>query len=172
MNRLIRALAVLAVAYPLTAAAEPLPKPVSDMSCLVGEWKGSGIIAMGKDKAKVDATWSCKRTSLEYGVGCSLVVTGIPGLVRYEETDLFGYEPNTNLYHWFSVTNSGETHDHVAQLPTGNTVRFTFNGTQGGKPYKEVIDLTFDADGKSLTGRSESFAGGASTSVLQLSLKK
>ena len=42
---------------PLVAAADPLPKPVAGMECLVGSWKGSGTVAMGKDKAKIDATW-------------------------------------------------------------------------------------------------------------------
>lgn len=155
-----------------SAAAEPLPKPVAEMDCVVGAWKGGGTLTMGKDKAKIDATWTCKRTSSEFGVLCTFHVTGIPGVASYDETDLMGYEPNTNTYHWYSVTNAGETHDHVAKVPSGNTIQFVFTGTQEGKPLKEVIELSFGADKKSLAGRAETFVGGASASVMDLKLRK
>ena len=28
-------------------------------------------------------------------------------MAAYDETDLMGYEPNTNTYHWYSVTSAG-----------------------------------------------------------------
>jgi len=127
---------------------------------------------MGKDKAKVDLTWTCARTSGQHGVLCKLAVTGIPGLAVYEETDLFGYEPNSSTYHWFSVTNGGETHDHVAKAPAGNKVQFVYTGTQEGKPFKEVIDMEFAKDAKTIAIRAETFVAGASTSVFDLKAKK
>ena len=173
MKSFVKLVAAATLVLPVAAgAAESLPKPVSEMECLVGNWKGGGSMTMGKDKAKVDATWNCKRTSAKFGVLCTLRLTGIPGVASYDETDLFGYEPNTNTYHWYSVTNAGETHDHLAKAPAGNTIQFVFNGTQEGKPFKEVIDLSFAKDGKSVTGRGETFAAGVSTSVLELSLRK
>lgn len=173
MKTFAKLTAVLTLAVPVAAAAaDPLPKPVADMECLVGSWKGAGTIAMGKDKAKIDATWNCKRTSAKFGVMCTFHVTGIPGVAAYEETDLMGYEPNTNTYHWYSVTNAGETHDHVAKIPEGNDIQFVFTGTQEGKSFKEVIDLSFAGDSKSITGRAETFVGGASSSVMDLILRK
>ena len=169
----MKTLKILATLAALTApAAAELPKPIADMECLVGTWKGTGNLTMGKDKAKVDFTWTCARTSAEHGVLCKLELTGIPGVASYEETDLFGYEPNTSTYHWFSVTNAGETHDHVAKAPAGNKVQFVYTGTQEGKPFKEVIDMDFAKDAKSMTVRAETFAGSASTSVLDLKAKK
>src|SRR5947207_15603111 len=112
MKPFIKVIAALSVAVPITAAADPLPKAVSDMECLVGSWKGGGSLTMGKDKAKVNATWTCTRTSAEFGVSCTFRVTGIPGVAVYEETDLMGYEPNTNLHTWFSVTNAGADPAH------------------------------------------------------------
>ena len=168
--KLLATLTVLAT----PAVAETLPKPIADMECLVGTWKGSGTAAMGKDKAKVDITWDCTRTSGGHGVTCKAKITGIPGLAVYEETDLFGYEPGTSTYHWFSVTNGGETHDHVAQAQAsaGNKLRFVHTGTQDGKPFKEVIDMEFGKDAKTLAVRSETFLAGGSTSVLDLKAKK
>jgi hypothetical protein len=162
---LIPLLSAFALADP--AVADPLPKPVSEMECLVGNWKMTGTFAVGADKAKIDATWSCKRTSSQYGVLCNLRITGIPGVPVYTETDLFGYEPNTNTYHWFSVTSAGETHDHVAKVPDGNKVQFVFTGTQEGKPLREVIDLEFGKDKKSLQLKGETFVDGRSVSVIE-----
>jgi len=172
MNKIFTAFASLLVSVPLVAGAEPLPKPVGDMECLVGAWKGGGSLVAGKDKAKLEATWTCQRTSAAFGVLCTFHVTGIPGLAAYDETDLMGYEPNTNTYHWYSVTNAGETHDHVAKPSDKSTIRFVFNGSQQGKPFKEVIDLAFAADKKSLSGRAETFAAGVSTSIMNLDLSK
>ena len=174
MKKLAKLSLVLALAAPLFGlprnvnAGEGLPKPVADMECLVGQWAGPGTVVSGKDTAKINATWTCKRTSAQFGVRCSFQVTGIPGVAAYDETDLMGYEPNSNLYHWYSVTNAGETHDHVANVPTGNAIQFVFNGTQEGKPFKEVIDLTFSKDEKNVRGRAETFVAGTSTSVMQL----
>jgi hypothetical protein len=165
-------LLILAALLPLTASAEPLPKPVEGMECLIGTWKGGGTVSMGKDKAKIDATWSCSRVSQKWGVLCTFHVTGIPGMASYDETDLMGYESNTNTYHWYSVTNAGETHDHVAQASDGYQHQFVFTGTQEGKPFREVIDLDMAKDSRSLAGRAETFVAGASTSVLDIKLKK
>ena len=148
------------------------------MSCLVGNWKGTASMTMGGQKADgVKLTWMCKRTSSEWGVSCTALMTGIPGVDRYEETDLFGFEPGTGKYHWFSVTNAGETHDHVSTLIKGETLQFVHTGTQDGKPFKEVIDMTFKGQGKGKDSamfdlRSESFLDGKSVAVLQGSAHK
>src|SRR5947208_2583330 len=155
MKNSILVAALALVALPTLAVADPLPKKVADMECLVGSWKGSGTMTMGKDKANIDVTWQCKRTSAQYGVLCGATFKGIPGLASYEETDLFGYDASTDTYHWYAVTNGGEVHDHVAKPPQGSKIQFVFNGVQEGKPFKEVIDLDFGKDSKSLSVRSE-----------------
>jgi hypothetical protein len=171
MKNSLKVIGLVLVAAPALAAA-PVPKQVSDMDCLVGSWKGVGSLKMGKDKASINATWECKRTSSQYGVLCTFHVTGIPGVGSYDETDLMGYEPNSDTYHWYSVTNAGETHDHVAKPSASNQIQFVYNGTQDGKPFKEVIDLSFSKDGKTMTGTCEAFSAGVSQSVMALSLKK
>jgi hypothetical protein len=172
VNNPAKLAAALVLSLPLTAAAaEALPKPVADMQCLVGQWKGGGSMVMGKDAAKISVSWTCRRSAAQFGVSCSFRATGIPGVASYEATDLMGYEPNSNTYHWYTVTNAGETHDHVAQLASG-PLQFVFNGTQEGKPLKEVIELNFSSDSKRVSGRAETFVAGASVSVMQLELHK
>jgi hypothetical protein len=159
------------------ASADSLPKEVENMDCLLGNWKGSGTMQMGKDKAKLDATYTCKKTGGDFGILCNLRITGIPGMAAYEETDLMGYEPNTKTYHWFSVTNAGETHDHAAPYTESNKIRFTYNGKQEGKPFKEIADWEFSGGSKTekpnaVKVRGETFVGNASTSVIELAMKK
>ncbi len=156
------------------ARAEDLPKPIADLERFVGAWKATGSMTMGKDTAKVTATWACKRISAKAGVLCSLELKGIPGLPVYAETDLFGFEPNSNTYHWFSVTNAGETHDHVGKVAgiDESKLQYVYTGTQEGKPFKEVIDVTFEAGNKGLALRAETFVAGASTSVFDMKAKK
>ena len=50
-------------------------------------------------------------------------------------------------------------------------VQFT-TGTLEGKPFKEVVDMTFDASGKRLAIRAETFAAGVSTSTFDSKLRK
>ena len=163
---------IATVGFVSIAAADDMAKPVQDMECLVGKWTATGTMTMGKDSAKVSLTWDCKRISAKAGVGCTATMKGVPGMAVYAETDLFGYEPGTNKYHWYAVTNAGETHDHVADVPTGNKIQFVHSGTQEGKPFKEVVDMDFAKDGKSFTLRAETFLANASTSVFDVKAKK
>ncbi len=170
-NTLKLSLTTLLLATPITANAE-LPKPVANLERMLGTWKGAGTLAIGADTAKLGTTLTCKRTSAQFGMLCAFRVTGVPGMKVYEETDLFGYEPNSGTYHWFSVTNAGETHDHVAKTTAGDKLEFVYTGTQEGKPLKEVIELTFAKDGKAMTVRGETFVAGASASIIEVKLRK
>jgi len=145
---------VLVALIPAAAAADGVPKPVTNLERFVGTWTGSGTMAMGKDKQKVDFATTCKRTSAQYGVLCTTKIAGI------EETDLFGYEPNSNTYHWYAVTASGETHDHVAKAADGDKLSYVYTGTQEGKPFKEAIDLEWTKDGKGMSFHIDEIVAG------------
>ena len=156
------------------ARAEDLPKPIADLERFVGTWKAAGTMTMGKDSLKVSATLSCKRVSAKAGVMCTMEMKGIPGVPAAVETDLFGYEPGTNTYHWFSVTNIGETHDHVGKVVGLDEpkMQFVFNGTQEGKPFKEVIDFTFEPGNKAFGLHVETSVGGVTAAVFDMKAKK
>jgi hypothetical protein len=173
MNKILGTLApVLVLALPVAASANPLPAPVDGMKCMAGTWHGTAEVTMGKDRATLKATWTCKPTSQKWGVLCTMHATGMPGLASYDETDLMGYEPNTNTYHWYAVTNAGETHDHVAPATDSDTFRFVYRGKQNGKPFDERIALTIGKDEKTITGRSESFVAGTSVSTMKFTMRK
>jgi hypothetical protein len=60
----------------------------------------------------------------------------------------------------------------VAQAGGEGPLRFVAVGTLEGKPFKEVIDLAVDERAKRVTGRAETFVDGASTSVMEITLRK
>jgi hypothetical protein len=156
------------------AGNPPPPKETQGMACMVGSWKGTGSMTMGTNKVDgVKMTYNCKRTSGDWGVACTGVMTGIPGMGRLEETDLFGYDPGAGKYHWFAVTNDGETHDHVGTPGKGDTLEFVYNGVQEGKPFKEVLQLTFRGPKESMLDlRAETFVDAKSTSVMTATAHK
>jgi hypothetical protein len=156
------------------AEAPAAPAETRQVGRLVGAWKGTGSMTMGADKVEgIKVEWTCRPIAQKWGVGCNGLMTGIPGMARYEETDLFGYDPGAHKLHWFAITNAGETHDHVGTDWTGQTGRFVYDGVQEGKPFKEVVDIAFkDATAKALELHAETFVDGKLTSVLQASARK
>jgi hypothetical protein len=165
------ALATVGVAH---ASASPAPAETQDVARLVGKWKGTASMTMGSDKSDgLKVTWSCLPTSSRWGVRCDAVIVGLPGMDRYEETDLFGYDPGGGKLHWFSVTNAGETHDHVGGRWTGQSAQFVYTGMQEGKPFKEVVDLTFkDKTASALEVHAQTFIDGKVASVLHVDARK
>jgi hypothetical protein len=148
------------------------PPEVQNMGCLVGEWKGTGQLQMGDTRAELKLSLSCRWQSGGMGVACQARFTGPPALGTLEESDLFGYDANTHKYHWFAVTSTGETHDHVAEIPTGPVINWVFNGTQDAKPYKEIVRMEFSADSKQLTFESDVLVGGVKQMAFTGVLKK
>jgi hypothetical protein len=175
-QRIGSSLVVLSLVSAIGAAradAPPAPpKEVQDMSCLIGAWKVKGTVAMGGQKSAIQGSWKCGWLPSKWGVQCDFEITGMPGGGTYVERDLMGFDPGTRTYHWYAVTNAGETHDHVAALPTGNDAHFVYTGTMEGKPMKEVVDFHFAADSRSLHVKSETFVDGASIAVLEADGKK
>ena len=140
-----------------------LPKEIQGMYCLVGEWKSqNGSAVMDGKKHKVDFTVSCAPVAGGMALACTAKFD-IEGLGHMEESDLFGYDPGQNRYHWFSVTQMGETHDHVALAPGPNdkAITFAYSGIQNGKPMQEVITLTFlDEAGTKLDFKNDGVVNG------------
>jgi len=171
MRHLQRTLvACLLTVAPSALAADAPPKPVQDLDRLVGHWKGTAMLAMDGKQSPLTVDIDCSKGAGGFGVRCTTAFGGMPGVGAYAEADLFGYEPNSGKYHWFAVTNGGETHDHMA-VTFGDTSRWVYEGMQDGKPMREAIDLTFK-DGKSFDCKVETLLGGASVATLTIAVKK
>lgn len=164
-------LITLTVLASLTAAASAnpstdpkLPKEVAVMNCLVGTWTSKNLqMTMDGKKLKGEGTITCVATAGGYGVSCTDKFT-IQGLGTLEETDLFGYDPEAKLYHWYGVTSRGETHDHVGSPPAENdpTIMFAHSGFMGRKPMQEVLSMTFNKDQTKIEFKNSGVVAGQS----------
>lgn len=150
-----------------------LPKEVQPLHCMVGTWQAKNVqVTLAGKKSKGDVTMTCTAVSGGYGVTCSTKIT-VEGLGTIEETDLFGYDPQAKLYHWYAVTSMGETHDHVAQPPTGPTLLFAHSGFQEGKPMQEVLSMTMNAEGTKIDFKNNGVvAGQPAWSIVATIIKK
>ncbi len=169
-------LATLPTAALAKGSADPkLPKEVQAIHCMVGSWtaKNATVNLDGK-KRKGDMTITCSPTAGGFGVLCTTKIT-VEGLGSFDETDLFGWNPQSQTYHWYAVTSMGESHDHVAKPPTEKnpTLMFAYSGFQDGKPMQEVLKLTFSADFSKFEFRNDGVVGGqAAWSIVAAFAKK
>jgi len=141
-----------------------LPAAVQEMYCLAGEWRGTATLKMGDAQDQLKMNLSCKPASAGHAILCSAEFAG--KAFTAHETDLFGYDPGKNQYHWFSVTDQGDTHDHVAEVPTSNTIEFVYSGRADGKALQELIALTISEDGSTLSFRNAIVMGGEAAAKL------
>lgn len=120
----------------------PVPAPVKELECLVGSWKGAGSMEAEGSKANIKVDYKCRPAAGGWGVRCHLAMTGVPGVPVYELDDVWGYDAGDGSYHWFAVTNAGETHDHKGKIE-GQTFKGQFVGTRDGKPFVETVEFRF-----------------------------
>lgn len=173
-NKTTTALVLATCLVPVVAfagsAPKNLPEKVQAMHCMVGKWKAKGTLQMGDQKVPIAGKMKCKSISAGFGIGCSTVITGIPGLDKYEEQDIWGYDAGTDKYHMFSVTNGGETHDHSGKMTNDGWVG-TYEGVHDGKPMVEKISFRFTGD-DTLAISSAVTIGGQQASRLEAVLER
>jgi hypothetical protein len=145
MRKTSMILGFLALSATTSPALAEAPDQAKALHRLAGDWKMKGTFTMGGEKSKVTGTISCKLTSGDFGVLCNTTFAGIPGVEKYEETDLFGFDAGDGLAHWFSVTNGGETHDHKGSA-RGDTWVFQHAGPADGAVMTERIVFKWKGD--------------------------
>jgi hypothetical protein len=120
--------------------------------------------------ATAQVSFECKSAAGGLGVMCHTRMTGIPGLKVYEEDDLFGYNSGDGLLHWFSVTNTGDTHDHKGAIRDG-AFHGLYEGPQEGQLFQERVMLGFEGE-RRIKLRCVSTLGGKDAGVLEGTLTK
>jgi hypothetical protein len=166
-----RFLAAALLVAALPALADAVPQASKDLQCLVGNWKGTGVMHMPDgSKANAQVSIDCKSAAGGLGVACHTRMTGIPGMAAYEEDDLFGYNAGDGLVHWFSITSAGETHDHKGGI-ADNAFVGVYEGPQGGQLFQETVSLAFEGE-KKMKFRSASLLAGKDQGVLEGTLTK
>lgn len=52
-----------------------------------------------------------------------------------------GVDPVTGKWHWYAVTNQGETHDHLADWTGADEMNARYSWIQDGKKMDEIITV-------------------------------
>lgn len=136
MFRLSIAAFALSILAPSVALANP-PAKAQKLQSLVGSWSGKGTMEMGGQRIPVKLRYRCTRIASGFGVACDNKVTGIPGFT-YRCKDMWGYDPGGDAVHWFTVSNSGETHDHKGAFGKDG-FRAVYRGERDGKKLVETV---------------------------------
>lgn len=147
------------------------PAEAQALGRLIGEWRGSATFTMGAQRDPARMSVSCRPTAAAFGVSCETRFDFADGRV-WQETDLFGWDAGTRAYHWFAVTSTGNSHDHVARQLEGDRWVFAATCRSGGKPMHEVIRLRPLPDGKRIEFRSTGTVEGVAAFELTGSLDR
>lgn len=118
----------------------PVPPEANKLGIFVGEWNIEGYLTFQGKNLKVKGVWILSWAAAKWGV-LNVGEMEIEGLGVYEEVDILGFDEGEKRYHLFSVTNTAATHDHKGNWLDDKTMRFSYQGLQEGKKYKETIDI-------------------------------
>ena len=133
---------VLAGAVTVTAArAADVPSDAARFHVLLGEWKGGATLREGETATDLSLAYSCSKVSAGWGVACDMKAKGKE--MEVAEYDLMGVDPVTGTPHWFAVTNSGETHDHVGRWVNDHTFQARYAWKADGRSMEENITMRF-----------------------------
>lgn len=109
---------------------------------LLGKWHGHGQLSEpGHPPVKLSLRLYCQKVSSGWAVRCAMQANNPK--MRMSESDLMGVDPVTGQGHWYAVTNTGDTHDHLASWPNPHTMLAHYDWTQNGKHMHEAISFKF-----------------------------
>lgn len=138
---------VLALLAPVGHAAAPAkeaPTAVKAMLArMVGTWSSrDAAVTIGGKTMKAQTRVTCTAVT-GGGIECR-VHADVAGAPPSDETQLFGWDPESGKVHAFAV--SGHyAHDHVGTLE-GQVLSLAYSGTRDGAPWDESLSFEFKGD--------------------------
>lgn len=148
----------------------PVPEGAQRLEAFVGEWTLSGTLEMQGNTFAIAGDWSMTPAAGGWGIRSELRGR-IEGLGAMLEDDLLGFDQESGQVHLYSLTNTGNVHDHTGQWRDDGGIDLVYEGTQQGQPYHETIELRSDPAGR-LTVHSVERIGGAVASVMAATLTR
>ena len=117
-----------------------LPVEAKKLGFLVGQWNIEGYLTFEGKRLRAKGVWMLSWAAAKWGI-LNVGEIEIEGMGVYEEVDLIGFDAGEKLYHLIPVTNSAATHDHKGNWLDEKTLRFSYEGFQEEKPYREDIEI-------------------------------
>ncbi len=122
-----------------------LPEPTKKLHRFIGVWNVSGTFHRDGQSHHIDGIFDITPAAGGFGL-LGRMTAQVEGLGSYEEWDLLGYDPGTDEYHIFSITNAGATHDHQGEFVTEDRAEFTYKGLQEHMRFREEGVIEFKGE--------------------------
>ena len=148
----------------------PIPAEARALERFLGSWDVDGTLTVEGNPLPLTGEWHFAPAAGGWGLKGTLHAR-IEGLGAYEEDDLFGFDVETGLFHLYSLTNSGAVHDHEARWTSADILEFSYEGLQGGKPYRELGQVEV-LDGGRLRAESTDYVDGELATSMDVMLRR
>ncbi|MDH5693551.1 MAG: hypothetical protein OEZ47_10645 [Gammaproteobacteria bacterium] len=147
-----------------------VPAEAQKFQQFLGHWRGDAeITETGKAPVPMKMKIDCQQASSGFAVLCHDTISN--QLMTMTETDLMGFNPADGSYHWYAVTNTGETHDHLVEWISDNAFVARTTWQQGGVEMAESIAVTWSSP-TAMEFRTVITAAGQEAMVFVGNLKK
>jgi hypothetical protein len=171
IRAILIAVFVLAAVGAAQEGAPPIPDQVKKLYIFEGNWEGQGTMTQaGQQPLKINV--SHKTTIIPGGWGTltdeRMEISGMPA---YMGNDMMGYDTGSDMFHLFTVSNYGDTHDHKGKWVDDKHLMLRYDGLYEGKPYVEKLAITVP-DSMSYSFADSTSVGGQLFSTAQVTMKK
>jgi hypothetical protein len=142
--RIFSSLVLVAFLFSLASAQSPAspPKETTKLYKLEGYWMGNTSIEAGTDKENVP--YHIEFTKVLDGWGMSYrEYVNSKFLGNYSGVGYLGFDPHDGYYHWHTLSNAGDSHDHIGTWPDENTFVLERTGYTVKEIYNEKLRVHF-----------------------------
>jgi hypothetical protein len=129
------------------ANSETIPPQMQKLtSKLLGQWKAD--LVMKVDGKEIKMKDFCDFSQIADGMGLYMTETStMDNGAEYKSVNIVGYDASGEVIHWYTVSNMGETHDHILKWIDENSFTLTYSSMANNKNYVEMIECRFLRDG-------------------------
>jgi hypothetical protein len=113
---------------------------------MLGDWKMTSTGHMMGQGVSGTGSWCEALTAGGFAINGRQRMFGPDGEIAYRATDLWGYDPANDEFHYLYVDNAAQAHELKGHLVETNKLELQYRGLQDGKDYVEDAEVDFVSD--------------------------
>lgn len=142
-NRTLFSLVLALFVYSgLLAQSNNPPSETSKLYKLEGYWIGNATVEAGGEQEKVPYHIEFAKVLDGWGMSYREYVNS-KFFGNYIGLGYLGFDPHDGLYHWHTLSNAGDAHDHIGTWVDQNTFVLERTGNSAKEIYNEKLRLRF-----------------------------